>query len=452
MRQSDTAMHGYDVNSVPSKAAMPSSEIDSLIVIDRESDFSSALLTQLTYEGLIDEEFGISRSQAEIDTSIIGSASTSEPNQHGHAAAQHQKRKVKLDGSDKLYASLRDANFAIVGSLLNRVARRLQSDYEERHGQKSVAELREFVSKMPGYQAEQQSLKTHTSLAEEILKNTRTDIFRKMLEVQQNLVAGVDSTAVIEIIEQLIARDAPLTTVLRLICLQSVSIGGIAQKTYDSLRRQVVQAYGYQHLLTFSALKKMGLLQPRASGGAFAITGAAGPAQGETTNYAAARRQLHLIMDDVSEQDPHDIAYAYSGYAPLSIRILQCVLQKPYLTTLRTTSATSLTSASTSTATSDGWRGFESVLANIKGPTVDEVQTSGDRASRAKQVLEGRGGKKLTLVFFLGGVTFAEVAAVRFLAKQEEAKRRVVVCTTGIVSGERMMRAAVEMSETGEAA
>ena len=40
-------------------ALTPSSTIENLIIIDRETDFVTPLLTQLTYEGLIDEIYGI---------------------------------------------------------------------------------------------------------------------------------------------------------------------------------------------------------------------------------------------------------------------------------------------------------------------------------------------------------------------------------------------------------
>lgn len=174
----------------------PSSSIESLIIIDRETDFASVLLTQLTYEGLIDEVVGIQNKQAEVDSSIVGASvppqSSQSSSSRGTASSQPQKglkRKIQLDSSDKLYEQLRDINFAIVGSLLNKVARRLESDYESRHGAKSTSELREFVNKLPGYQAEQQSLKVHTGLAEDIMKHTRSDLFNRILEVQQNLAA-----------------------------------------------------------------------------------------------------------------------------------------------------------------------------------------------------------------------------------------------------------------------
>jgi hypothetical protein len=41
------------------RLSLPSEQIDSLIVLDRRVDMVTPLLTQLTYEGLIDELVGI---------------------------------------------------------------------------------------------------------------------------------------------------------------------------------------------------------------------------------------------------------------------------------------------------------------------------------------------------------------------------------------------------------
>ena len=155
-------------NSIASQLGMmPSSSIESLIIIDREVDFNTPLLTQLTYEGLIDEIFGIKDNQAEINTSIIGQAAGTQANQQ-----QSAKRKIQLDSSDALYTQLRDTNFATGSRLLSKFAKRLQSEYESRHTAKSTSELRAFVSKLPAYQTEQASLKTQIALAEEIEKQT----------------------------------------------------------------------------------------------------------------------------------------------------------------------------------------------------------------------------------------------------------------------------------------
>ncbi len=41
-------------------------QIDSLVIIDRSVDLLSTLPTQLTYEGLIDELFGISQASVKV--------------------------------------------------------------------------------------------------------------------------------------------------------------------------------------------------------------------------------------------------------------------------------------------------------------------------------------------------------------------------------------------------
>ncbi|KAI9834756.1 MAG: hypothetical protein M1819_002842 [Sarea resinae] len=457
MRSEVVAGEDTAKNNASMLGMTPSSTIESLIIIDREVDFASVLLTQLTYEGLVDEMVGIHNNQAEVDSSVIGAAPTIQPSQGSSSrstaaqqSSQGLKRKIQLDSSDKLFEQLRDTNFAIVGSLLNKVARRLESDYESRHGAKSTSELREFVNKLPGYQAEQQSLKVHIALAEDIMKHTRSDLFSRSLEVQQNLAAGADPTTQHETIEELIARDAPLTAVLRLLCLESCMFGGLRPKDLENFKRQILHAYGFQHLLTLDSLEKLQLLQSRTSANALLLpTSASGTAGGPKTNYSHLRKLLHLIVDEVNEQDPTDIAYVYSGYAPLSVRLVQCILQKQYL--LSITKGGTNVAGTAINGPSQGWRGFDDVVKSVRGKTFDEVQRGEDKAVRARQILNGQGERKTVIVFFLGGISFAEIAAIRFMAKQENARRDIIICTTSVISGNRMMDAAIEKASFGQA-
>jgi len=464
----------------------PSSVVDNLIIVDREVDFATALLTQLTYEGLIDETFGIRYNQAEVDTSVIGAGPQSQssgvvPQNAPGGNPGAMKRKIQLDSSDKLYPELRDANFAVVGPLLNKTARRLQSDYETRHkADQSISDLKSFVAKLPAYQLEQASLRTHTSLAEEIMKLTRGEVFGRSLEIQQNFAAGSDPSTMHDSIEELISRDVPLSTILRLLSLESSISGGLRQRDLEYFKRLIIYAYGHQHILTFSALEKMGLLVPRTANTGYLNPMSAANA-GSTTDYTSIRKSLRLWIEDVDEQDPEDISYVFSGYAPLSVRIVQCALQKTYLSTLTNSSSrnkdpsknTQLTPTTTNTndkngakqqqqplthAQSPGWKGFEDILARIKGATVDEIQRGADAdASKARAALRGNTtGSGTTgttsIVFFLGGITYAEIAALRFVGKQlaEKGKgRKLLICTTGIIGGNGIVGAAVGGGDFG---
>ncbi|KAI1739320.1 vacuolar protein sorting 33A-like protein [Xylaria scruposa] len=401
----------------------PSNFLESVVIIDREVDFVTPLLTQLTYEGLIDEVWGIQNNQTDVDLTIVGAPP--QPSSQGASATPNpipaaRKRKIQLDSSDKLYDGLRDTNFAIVGTLLNKVARRLQSDYESRHGSKTTAELKDFVKKLPSYQAEHQSLKIHTGLAEDIMKHTRTDQFSRLLEAQQNLAAGADPSSQHDAIEELIARDTPLPEVLRLLCIYSCVSGGIRSKDFDHFRRLVLEGYGYQHLITLHNLEKLQLFLPRSSPMANMIPmPGASNATGTKTNYTYLRKQLRLIVDEVNEHDPDDIAYVYSGYAPLSIRLIQCVLQKQHLFSITRGSAVAGTGTVAGSG-AQGWRGFDEVVKHARGPAFDEIQKGEDKAVKARALLSGGGDKKTVFVVFVGGITFTEIAALRFIAKKEE--------------------------------
>lgn len=415
-RMRQELLAGEDATEANRMGLSPSTTNESVIIIDREVDFVTPLLTQLTYEGLIDELFEIQNNQTKVDTSVVGAQA-----QSSAATSQSRKRTLQLDSSDKLYDQLRDANFAIVGSLINKVARRLQqyqSDYEAKHKTQSIAELKEFVSQLPNFQQEQASARTHAGLTEQIRDYTRTDQFTGLLQVQQNLAAGSDPSSQSEKIEELVARDTPLPEVLRLLCIYSCISGGIKQREYDNFRRLILQGYGYHHVLTLNNLEKMQLCLSRSSPLA-AITGGSG--SGGSTDYSYLRRHLRLVVDEVQEDNPNDVAYVYSGFAPLSIRLVQCVIQKQYLHGVaKGSGSTNATAASSSGATSQGWHGFDDAVKHVRGQTFYQLQKGEDKAVKARALLSGSGTKQTVFVVFVGGITFAEIAALRFIAKQEE--------------------------------
>ena len=429
-RMRQELLAGGDGSETTRTGITPSTTTECAIIIDREVDFATPLLTQLTYEGLIDEVFSIQNNLTEVDSTIVGAAAQAAVSQGasaaGESASSSRVRKIQLDSSDKLFGQLRDTNFAIVGGLLNKMARRLQSDFESRHSSKTTAELKEFVKRLPGLQSDQQSLKIHTNLAEEIMKYTRTDQFTQLLEVQQHLAAGTDPSSQFEAIEELIARDTPLPQVLRLLCIYSCISGGIKTREFDQFRRLILQGYGYQHVLTLSNLEKFQLFLSKSSPLASMIPmpGSKAAAAGTKTNYTYLRKQLRLIVDEVNEQEPNDISYVYSGYAPLSVRLVQCVLQKRQLLSITHSNGAA---GATSSGGSQGWRGFDEAVKHARGQTFDEVQKGEDQAVKARALLSGAGDKRTVFIVFVGGITFTEIAALRFIARQEESVCRCAI-------------------------
>ncbi|XP_051017460.1 vacuolar protein sorting-associated protein 33A [Acomys russatus] len=370
---------------------------DNLLLLDRNVDLLTPLATQLTYEGLIDEIYGIQNSYVKLPPEKFA------PKKQGAGGGKDlptEAKKLQLNSAEELYAEIRDKNFNAVGSVLSKKAKIISAAFEERHNAKTVGEIKQFVSQLPHMQAARGSLANHTSIAELIKDVTTSEDFFDKLTVEQEFMSGIDTDKVNNYIEDCIAQKHPLIKVLRLVCLQSVCNSGLKQKVLDYYKREVLQTYGYEHILTLNNLEKAGLLK--------AQTGA-------RNNYPTIRKTLRLWMDDVNEQNPTDISYVYSGYAPLSVRLAQ-LLSRP------------------------GWRSIEEVLRILPGPHFEERQPLPTGLQKKRQPGENR----VTLIFFLGGVTFAEIAALRFLSQLEDGGTEYVIATTKLLNGSSWIEALME--------
>ncbi|KAG1714266.1 Vacuolar protein sorting-associated protein 33A [Nymphon striatum] len=376
-------------------------QIDNLVLIDRSIDLLTPLATQLTYEGLIDEIYGIKNTSVKLPPEKF-----TKSNDGGPQDLTAEPKEFLLNSSEELYSEIRDKNFSAVGPALSRKAKLISAQFDERHGAKTVGEIKQFVAKLPHMQAAKQSLATHTSIAELVKEVTDTESFLESLQVEQEFMNGIDTDKVNVFIEDCIAKQAPLMKVLRLVCMQSVTNNGLKQKVLEYYKRDIIQTYGYQHMLTFSYLEKTGLLKLQTS-----------------KNYSTIRKTLRLVVEDVHEQNPSDIAYVYSGYAPLSVRLVQ-FLNRP------------------------GWRAITDVLSLIPGPTIEEIQQIPvglrKRRGSGSSTHSSLDDQKITLVFFLGGCTFAEIACLRFLGQQDDASSEYVIATTKLINGTTFLKSIIE--------
>ncbi|KAK6929164.1 Sec1-like protein [Dillenia turbinata] len=136
------------------------------------------------------------------------------------------------------------------------------------------------------------------------------------------------------------------------------------------------------------------------------------------SNWLTIKRALQLVVEDTDTANPNDISYVFSGYAPLSIRLVQQAVRS-------------------------GWRPVEEILKLLPGPH-SESKRSAFASSPSFDTLLGTptnidrvsdGRRSLVLVVFIGGVTFAEISALRFLTAQEGMAYDLIVGTTKIVNG-----------------
>ena len=58
-------------------------------------------------------------------------------------------------------------------------------------------------------------------------------------------------------------------------------------------------------------------------------------------------------------------------------------------------------------------------------------------------------GRKVMLVYFIGGVSFMEIAAMRQLSRQADFPYQIVVCTTKLINGNTLVQSMQEDIRNG---
>ncbi|XP_073293278.1 vacuolar protein-sorting-associated protein 33 homolog isoform X2 [Primulina huaijiensis] len=372
-----------------SDAGIP--EINTLILLDREVDMVTPMCSQLTYEGLLDELLGINNGAVELDAPIMG------------IQQEGKKIKVPLNSSDKLFKEIRDLNFEVVVQVLRQKATSMKQDYTEiSTTTQTVSELKDFVKKLNSLP----EMTRHINLAQHLSRFTSKPLFLGKLDMEQTLVEAQSFDICFDYIEEMIHKQEPLINVLRLLILLSITNSGLPKRNFDYLRREFLHSYGFEHIATLNNLEKAGLFKK----------------QDSKSNWLTIKRALQLVVEDTDTANPNDISYVFSGYAPLSIRLVQQAIRS-------------------------GWRPIEEILKLLPGPhsemkkgrfaSIPSYDTLSGSLNTSEKLADGR--RSLVLVVFIGGVTFAEISALRFLSSQEGMAYDVIVGTTKIVNGKTLI-------------
>jgi hypothetical protein len=105
--------------------------------------------------------------------------------------------------------------------------------------------------------------------------------------------------------------------------------------------------------------------------------------------FPSLRKSLRLVVDDIDDSSPNDVSYVYSGYAPLSVRLVQCITQKNAILSVAAEGENERKTVPRAHPIV-GWKGFEDVLATIPGATVD-VRQRVEGEVRSEASASGRG-------------------------------------------------------------
>jgi hypothetical protein len=386
------------------------SEISCMLVVDRDVDYASVLLTPVTYVGLLDEVFGVSSDSIELDSRVTG-------NQEGTA----KKMTYKLSSTDAIYNEIKNRHFADVFPFLSGKVKDLHSDYDRRHNM-APHEMKHYVAtELQKVAALRTSLAYHIGACE-VIRDEMGHRFKSLHQAEQNMLEGRNKRENFSYVEECFATSGKLAS-LRLLCLLALTQDELSADEVTLLKTEFLHCCGYEHLVAFHNLEKLGLLTRQGTetnqGGVFSgANEAAGKLAGRVAqvvsqlpkrvgSFQAFAHRLKLfpqVSDEYDLKHPKDPGYVFGGlYVPVVCQLVSLLIK------------------------------------NELSP--DEVMKLGPSigtTSWAQNAGKMSAAPKSFLVYFVGGVTYAEIAAFQLLEKLKGV--RILVAGTSIINGNRFIQ------------
>ncbi|CCH44804.1 Vacuolar protein sorting-associated protein [Wickerhamomyces ciferrii] len=353
-----------------------------LIVLERNLDFLSVLLNQLTYSGIIDELYDIDINSIKLDDEFFN----------------------LNEEEDSLYDSIKFKNFGEACDELNTQAKELQSNYNDLQSQSTISQVKQFVDNLPHLESLKKQVSNHTKLSESILTQLETnDEFSKfniLLEFQQDIILQnlTYSSIISKILELIYEDNYSFEELIRLISITSIIYNGIREKDYIQLNNEILEFFGFQNFQILQNLIKIGLITIRGDPSII-------------KNFNNLNLKLNLVPND---DDP--LGFAYRGYIPLITRILEQTI---------------------STTKRSSWDHLD-LKSLILGKTIDEELTQ-DNIGLGGLLQKN----SIVIIVMIGGLTYSELATIKKLEKLIKEKtgveKKFIVVTDSFINAKKLI-------------
>ena len=348
-------------------------EILSCFIFDRSVDMITPFCTNVVYEALINDYFEINLNTIKVPPKVL------------EKDVKQEFVKLDLSRNDKFYTAIKDFSISKIGSYLQeRLIVRTNILTEGKKRTNDAKKVYEDLVTANKVQEEYESLNNNTNLADYILKKQQVPLQKLYSNFQFNMLMGLFPDKLHDFIDDELSKKSDKYNVLKILCLECIIYGGIRYKFYEQFEKDFLTTYGYKNIILWKNLEKIGLIKT----------------QDNDLFFSTACNDLNLIYPDIDVNNPNDSSYVFGGYCPIIIRLIE-------------------------KAFSSGWGAIKDTIKKIPGeinfPSDEHEITNNDY----KDI-------KYFLVVFIGGITYGELAAIRYLNKAYKNKKFIVLTTSMI--------------------
>ena len=378
-----------------------SNEILACFFFDRSVDYITPMCTEYTYEAMLHANFDIKFNNIKVKPEIIGIDENKSkikiniPN-NGNSIQDTKEEKrpkdefknINLDMSDKLYYMIKNYNFNKIRIFLGKRLKFQQDRLQAGKSNKDFSSIQQDLKFLNDTKNERASLSNHISLADYISTNLNIPRNKRRLQLEQLLLAGDKECLeyIHDYYEMEMARKGDPYELLKLFCLENLVLGGVKTKIYDLFKSDFLMTYDEKLFFLIKNLEELKILRRNES----------------SKIYKTYLDKLNLLNDEVDNFHPNDSSYVFSGYCPISIRFIEKAIKS-------------------------GWSTInKDILKNMVAFFPEDE----------KPIINPESEVNYILLTFIGGITYSEIAAIRYLNTSPQFKNyKFLIITTNVISG-----------------
>jgi vacuolar protein sorting-associated protein 33A len=241
-------------------STMKGGEIQALVIIDRKVDLVTPFCIQQTYEGILDEYYGINATNLDVEASIVKGSVEEEKVMGGEKKPKMESMTLKSD-SDLIFEEVRDLNFVVLESKFSQRVIDIDTIFKDKDKPQNVDDIEKYIERVKKMKITQvkDKLTHHINLAHNINPLFNNFDFNDCLMLEQNIIFGDFTKEMIETLQLLMTRGVDSNSILRMLALASVTQSGIKEKIYQELFKQYIDCYGFDEMNTLLNMEEMGL-------------------------------------------------------------------------------------------------------------------------------------------------------------------------------------------------
>ncbi|KAJ3665931.1 hypothetical protein Zmor_001395 [Zophobas morio] len=377
------------------------SDIGGIVLIDRNFDYPSALLTPGTYAALLNEVYGVTCGICEYKEESVDE----KKEDRLHPVIKKQPVNFMLDSNqDLVYADIKNRYFTEVTSVLSTLTKQLKTE-KVQSKEMALDEIKSYVqNKLQATKSRKKCITNHLLAAETII-NVLGSRYETQQEVESDIIKNTNKSTNFSYAEEGLCVEDDACVTLRLFCLLCVT-QKLSESEVKSFWRKFVHQFGFSCSFAHRYLINAGFIpEPIVASSSLNLQSKIRlPKFISNEFYSNANRfkQIPPNPEKINLKFPTCASYVFGGiYIPLITQIASMILNATPIDEIKSKL---------------GGLGLMTIRNDMGFPLQ----------------------RRSLLIFMVGGVTYAEIAACNLLETLTGAK--IVILSDKIINGNNLMK------------